>query len=74
MKPITLDIIVGQENIRHLFGGRHWITVLKMINEEGYPITKVHGRWQCSRVQVEAWHRHLQEIKVYRPHKYPVKP
>ncbi len=55
------DIVVGRKNIRELFGGRHWTTILKMIEEEGYPISLVYGRWQCSRSQIEMWHRGLQE-------------
>ncbi len=63
MQP-TSDIVVGQKNIQALFGGRHWTTIQKMIEEDGYPVCFVHGRWQCSRIQVEMHHRELQEQRT----------
>jgi len=55
------DIIVGQKDIKKLFGGRHWSTILKMIEDEGCPVKFRYGRWECNRIMVEMWHRERME-------------
>jgi len=68
------DIVVGQDNIARLFG-RSWNTVKKMIEEDGYPVSLIRGRWQCSRIQVEMRHRELQELRSQKLHtQAPVNP
>ena len=66
------DIVRGRKNIRALLGGAHWTTIERMIQEDGYPICIMYGRWQCSKYQVEVHHRRLQAARS--PNKAPETP
>lgn len=50
------DILAGQKEILAYLRRSDWRSVLRLVRDEALPVAKIAGRWESSKMALDAWH------------------